>query len=165
MILDMSDKGVVDDIVRDGHGWDEKTEKMFSVWIERSNVIREEVIVKLNYNKTKYRRLNLISFISSGASTLLATVGALLSGDEAITLSSISAGTAFITFVTTSMIHSNSLDSRIQSLSSYLAVVTNLIAVLETELDMPIKSRKNAEELVLSVSNIYTEILSRKDIS
>lgn len=165
IMLDISDKGDdLDNIERNGQGWDEKTEEMFKSWVERSRRIKQEVIVKLDSNRTKYRRLNLISFVSSGASTLLATLGALISGDKALTLSSISAGTAFVTFVTTSIIQNKSLDTKIQSLSSYLAVVMNLIAVLETELDMPLKMRKNADELTLSVSNIYTEILSRKDI-
>ena len=160
------DKGdSIDDIERNGHGWDEKTEEIFKTWIDKSREIKREVLVKLNANRTKYRRLNMISFVSSGASTLLATVGALISGDTAITLSSISAGTAFVTFITTSIIHNKALDSKIQSLSSYLATVTNLIAVLETELDMPMKLRKNADELTLTVSSIYTEILSRKDLS
>ena len=161
--FDFGDKGYADDIERNGYGWDDKTEQTFITWTQKASVIRDNILVKLKANKAKYRRLNMISFVASGASTLLATIGALTTGSEAMVLSSISAGTAFVTFVTTSIIHSNSLDTTIESLSSYLSVVSGLIAILETELDMPVDSRKNAEELIKTVSPVYTEILSRKD--
>lgn len=148
-------------IVRDGSGWDEKTEEVLNVWIFRLKHIRDDVNARLDSHRSKYHRYNMISCVASGTSTLFATFGAIVSDDLKLAFTAASAGTAFITFILTSLIQEKSLDSKIQDLSSHLSSISNLIAILETETELPLRMRKNADDLILSISTIYTDIMSK----